>query len=309
MKKEKIISELSIEEFKLQNARAVYLFKNGEIDTLLYIKESKEKEFWGITEKVINDLNAQEKIWFIILLSPNSNYLLSNKYVNEEKERWSSSTDGDYKLTATYLDNNMVFNDINQLKERIVAMRIELDNETLMITDEIEDGDITYKKVETLEYEDDFLDLQEEKYKCIFALVNCIKNEYEKMSDKQKAFIETVIGASIYYTKNHYGGKSSEEAIKNRKKIKPTPDHIIPRKYAARELLTSNFPEEETIIRIRDEYSKIYYVTKEENGRMRKYQKTDSFDPEEIDSYYEQEGIILKEFSEEKLLGKKKRKS
>jgi len=191
------------------------------------------------------------------------------------------------------------------------VMRIEFEKDIIIIADEVEDDDdnITLKKEEVLEYNTNLLDSQEEKYKCIFALVNSIKGEYKRMSDKQKAFVETVIGASIYYTKNHYGGKSSEEAIKNRNKRKPTPDHIIPRKYAAKELLTNNFPEEETIRRIRDEYSKIYYVTKEENGRMRKYQKTDSFDPEEIDNYYEQEGIILKEFSEEKLLGKKKRKS
>jgi len=196
---------------------------------------------------------------------------------------------------------------------RLEVMIIEFDNDIHIITDEVEDDNITLIKEETLEYDNHLLDSQEEKYKCIFTLVNCIKNEYEKMSDKQKAFVETVIGASIYYTKNHYAGKSSVKAIELGKKIKLgrktklTPDHIIPRKFAAKELLSGNFSEKETTRLIKEEYAKIYYVIKEENGKMRKHQKSDFFDPQKIDSYYEQEGIILEEITEEKLLGKKKK--
>jgi len=206
--------------------------------------------------------------------------------------------------------DNFVFTKItyNPKEERV--MRIEFDNNISIITDEVEDEDnnVTFKKEETPEYDSKVVDSQEEKYQCIFTLVNCIKNEYEKMSDKQKAFVETVIGASIYYTKNHYGGKSSKEAIKLCKAgKKPTIDHIIPRKFAAKELLNSNFSEEKTVELIREDYSNVYYVTAEENGRMKKYQKTDNFKREEMESNYEQEGIILEEIKEEKLFDKKRK--
>ena len=81
---------------------------------------------------------------------------------------------------------------------------------------------------------------QKVKTKCeaLINLIIGIQPFYHKSNDKQKRFIETTIGAAIFYLpkKNSvlFTGKISKEA---KRKNEKSEDHLYPRKIAAAELL------------------------------------------------------------------------
>jgi hypothetical protein len=94
----------------------------GEKDFLLYIKISRtEKKFWGIGESIIDELNQQKQRWFVVLLSGKhaDNYVLSDSYIEKEKHNWSLGKDKEYKLTELYLNDKLIFENIEQFKEKI----------------------------------------------------------------------------------------------------------------------------------------------------------------------------------------------
>jgi hypothetical protein len=114
-------------------------------------------------------------------------------------------------------------------------------------------------------------------------IINSIKNIYRNSNKNQKAFIETIIGAAIWYIpkpKNYWTGKISVGALNNlilndKSKARLSEEHIIPRKYAAKELLENNnlltdeFVEKEYT----EKYCKVHFITSEENKRAIIFQK------------------------------------
>ena len=122
------------------------------------------------------------------------------------------------------------------------------------------------------------------------VLTKCIVNIsdiYRNSNDDQKRFIETMIGAAVFYLPNNHlwSGKCSEEALKllKQKEIsKLVKEHDFPRKLAAKELLTSELDnlkksEDRLLELYTTKYGKWNYVTRNENKLLAKYQKDTCF--------------------------------
>ena len=142
----------------------------------------------------------------------------------------------------------------------------------------------------------------EDKCQVIADIVNHLCNEYnEKYSKTAKAFLETVIGAAIFYVYNLNGkdwceGKIivSEEAKKQKEFCA---DHIIPRKEAASLLLKEKELTKNDIYNLlRDKFCRVVYLTKKENSSFIKKEIKDldtlfSFDS--LRGMYEEQGNII----------------
>ena len=153
----------------------------------------------------------------------------------------------------------------------------------------------------------------------IAKIVNAIREIYKSSNTNQQAFIQTIIGAAIWYIpkpENYWSGKISIKALDgliSNKNTKLSEEHIIPRKVAAKELLENGeLLKNEYVEKVfRSKYCKIHYVTPEENKGAIKYQRTDVF--ENPDKVYKQARIefikinikILNDLKEGKIRNKK----
>lgn len=128
-----------------------------------------------------------------------------------------------------------------------------------------------------------------------------------KTGDDQKKFMETMISAGIFYLPNsleNWTGKISEDClnkIKLNKKFTPTKEHQYPRKIAATYLLNNIDKIESGELDLVDFYltkcGKYNFVTRSENTKLKKHQKSDVFtDPE---TSYVEAKINLVEISRE----------
>jgi len=144
--------------------------------------------------------------------------------------------------------------------------------------------------------------------KVLTEILNSSKNIYKCGNENQKAFIETIIGAAIWYIpkpKNYWTGKISIEAIKSflqkNEKQKLSEEHDIPRKVAAKTLLDTD--DELTVEYVEKQYiekfCKLHYITPEENKRAIKYQKTNVYQSSE--EVYKNANIELVEIKAEQL--------
>jgi len=146
------------------------------------------------------------------------------------------------------------------------------------------------------------------KGRCLILaeIINAIKKIYISSNDNQRAFIETIIGAAIWYIpkpENFWSGMISLKALeefRNNGKFKFSEEHIIPRKYAARELLASDI--ELTLDYVENkyklEYCKLHYITPKENKDVIKFQKNYDGNSDKI---YKNAGIKLIKINKEKL--------
>ena len=118
------------------------------------------------------------------------------------------------------------------------------------------------------------------KFQITFKLIKKFREVWLTSNDYEKSFIETTLGAAIFYlpiTKKTFSGLISEEASKISKK-KWVKEHQYPRKLSAKFILTN--PPKNV-----DEFKKMYYekygiwnwVTKVENTNLREYQKENNF--------------------------------
>ena len=115
----------------------------------------------------------------------------------------------------------------------------------------------------------------------------------EITTNDQKALLETIIGAAIWYLPSGqelWTGKISVNALEHIKQGKPksqlTKEHKYPRKQAGKQLLTTKYKEFQAgTIRLLNlylyEYGKFNYVLKTENKQLVEYQKDASFIDEE----------------------------
>jgi hypothetical protein len=152
-------------------------------------------------------------------------------------------------------------------------------------------------------------DIIRDRCKIIADIVNNIREIYRNCNENQKAFIETIIGASIWYVpkpKDCWSGYISEEAInqfKENGKSKISEEHIIPRKIAAKKLLEIN--ELLTTEYVREiylsKYCKLHYITPEENKKAIKFQKANIYDEDNPGEVYNRAGIKLIKIDKETL--------
>jgi len=123
--------------------------------------------------------------------------------------------------------------------------------------------------------------------KIVAEIIKRIKDIYMDGNENQKAFIETIIGAAIWYIpkpNNYWTGYISIEAIKSfliktKEKPKLSEEHDIPRKFAAKELLESNeiLTAEYVEKQYLKKFCKLHYITPEENKKVIKFQKTNVY--------------------------------
>ena len=122
-----------------------------------------------------------------------------------------------------------------------------------------------------------------DKCEALCHLLIGVQQFYLQTNSNNQRFIETTIGAAIWYMpKNRkilFTGKISKQALLLNERSE---DHLYPRKIAARELLKLNFscPEtatKELMKRYCEKYGRYNYVSKSENKKLIKFQKSNVF--------------------------------
>jgi len=123
------------------------------------------------------------------------------------------------------------------------------------------------------------------KFNELYNAILNLKKQWDEADVYGKSFIETIVGAGIYYlpiTKKTYTGLISENGLLEpyNKLVK---EHQFPRKISARLLL-------ETPPNSLAEFTELYYtkyglwnlVTKKENTTLKKFQKANIFETPEL---------------------------
>jgi hypothetical protein len=144
-----------------------------------------------------------------------------------------------------------------------------------------------------------------ERCAVIASMVLALKPIYDSVetTETQKALLETVVGAAIWYLyqpRTLWTGRISEAAHAALPLGNPTRDHEYPRKMAGRELfrMTEKSISAEAILNLYlTKFGRFNLVTSDENKRLVKYQKGDQFVTAEM--CYESAGIRLMEAAED----------
>ena len=150
---------------------------------------------------------------------------------------------------------------------------------------------------------EDYFNKLKTKCDALYNIIIGIQNFYHNTNTENKRFIETTIGAAIWYLpKNNkvlFTGMISKDAINKNEKSE---DHQYPRKIAATELLNYKWnneknPSDKLLSLFVNKYGKFNYVSKNENKRLIKFQKSNVFkSPEKA---YLDAGIKLLNYIEE----------
>ena len=118
-----------------------------------------------------------------------------------------------------------------------------------------------------------------EKFKIFYQTVKQLAPLYREASAPQKQFLETTVGAAIFYLptikSEHFTGQISEEAKETGEHVQ---EHLYPRKWVAQQLLL-NPPESEAecIWDMNSKYLTYNLTTKAENRRLVPHQKVNVF--------------------------------
>lgn len=146
-------------------------------------------------------------------------------------------------------------------------------------------------------------------------IVISIRSVYTKAAAEQKALIETMIGAAIWYIpkpSDAWTGQISTGALKafhpdsGITKPRFSEEHVYPRKVAARMLLTDETLGGETMIKVfREKYGRLHYITPDENKSVQPYQRAAVFSTP-VDAYIKA-GIELIQVAQQDLRLIKKR--
>ena len=146
-------------------------------------------------------------------------------------------------------------------------------------------------------------------------IVISIRPVYTKADSEQKALIETMIGAAIWYIpkpSDAWTGKMSTGVLKafhpdsGITKPKFSEEHVYPRKVAARMLLEDNALDGATMVKVfREKYGRLHYITPEENKSVQPYQRVAVFSTPDV--AYIKAGIKLIQIAQQDLRLIKKR--
>lgn len=154
-----------------------------------------------------------------------------------------------------------------------------------------------------------------EQCEIMASLISAIRPIYSKASETQKALLETIIGAGLWYVPkatNAWTGKVSIGALgqfhPNSGNAAPrlSEEHVYPRKVAARQLLEDLTLTNETMTSLfREKYGRVHLITSEENKLVQRHQRVGVFTtPEDA---YRLAGIDFSDISPEQLRQVKKR--
>ena len=146
-------------------------------------------------------------------------------------------------------------------------------------------------------------------------VIIAIRPVYLRAAEAQKALLETMIGAAIWYIPkpvDAWTGKISKKALielhpdSGSKRVRLSEEHVYPRKIAAKRLIQDAILTAKEMEKIfKEEYGRLHYITPEENKAAIRFQKSDVFTtPEEV---YQQAGIELLSIERTDLRAIKKR--
>jgi hypothetical protein len=153
-----------------------------------------------------------------------------------------------------------------------------------------------------------------ERCEVLEKVIEAISPTYQKgnITSDQKAFIETIIGAAIWYlphTHKYWTGnisKDAKEALVSDRRSKLTKEHQYPRKLAAKELLESTDCDVPILELYEEIYARFNYVTPKENKKISRFQRVGVF--VDIEKAYEAANIELLVLSNEELIALRKKR-
>jgi hypothetical protein len=140
-------------------------------------------------------------------------------------------------------------------------------------------------------------------------IVAAIKPVYSKADPNQKAFIETMVGAAIWYIpkpSSAWTGRVSIGALKafhpdsGHPKPKFSEEHVYPRKVAARLLLENKSIDGSDLSTLfKEKYGRLHLITPDENKSVQPHQRANVFTTPY--AAYSKAGIVLIEVANHEL--------
>ena len=154
-----------------------------------------------------------------------------------------------------------------------------------------------------------------EQCEVVALLIAAMRPVYEAANPRQRALLETIIGAAIWYIPkpvHAWTGRISRGALEafhpdsGNERPRLSEEHVYPRKVAARLLLSDMSLTGETMAhQFRENFGRVHLITSEENKAVQRYQRVGVFtSPDEA---YALAGITFVEFSDDALRKVKKR--
>lgn len=149
----------------------------------------------------------------------------------------------------------------------------------------------------------------------VASMIIAMRPVYEAASPQQRALLETIVGAAIWYIPkpvSAWTGRISRGALQafhpesGNSRPKLSEEHVYPRKVAARLLLSdASLTGESMAHQFREKYGRVHLITSEENKTVRRHQRVAVFNSP--DEAYALAGITLVELPEDALRKIKKR--
>lgn len=155
----------------------------------------------------------------------------------------------------------------------------------------------------------------EEQCEVVAALIIAVRPVYQSASPSQRALLETIIGAGIWYIPKPpraWTGHISAGALRmfhpssGIDKPRLSEEHVYPRKVAARLLLEDESLNGASLTELfREKYGRVHFITSEENKTVQPFQRASVFTSP--DDAYKKARITLLELSEAELRRVKRR--
>ena len=127
----------------------------------------------------------------------------------------------------------------------------------------------------------------DERCTVIAALITALRPFYLTASNGQQAFLETIVGAGIWYIpkdENAWTGLVSVALLRDFHpesgvaKPKASEEHVHPRKITARQLFQNQSLDLANVAtHFREQYGKVYYITSAENKTVTRDQRAEVF--------------------------------
>jgi hypothetical protein len=127
----------------------------------------------------------------------------------------------------------------------------------------------------------------EEQCEVVAALIVAMRPVYRSATASQRALLETIIGAAIWYIPKParaWTGKISLGALKafhptsGLERPRSSEEHVYPRKVAARLLLEDESLTGATLAELfRERYGRVHFITSEENKAVQPFQRASVF--------------------------------
>ena len=143
----------------------------------------------------------------------------------------------------------------------------------------------------------------------VALLITAMRPVYEAANPQQRALLETIVGAAIWYIPKPiqaWTGRISHRALlafhpesgNNRPRL--SEEHVYPRKVAARLLLSDlELTGESMSLQFKEKYGRVHLITSEENKSVQRHQRVGVFNSP--DEAYALAGITFVELPTEAL--------